>query len=64
MKVLVTEMPLSEYECPFSEEYTTRVMDNNMRWKVERICYECSVTKEDCDLNCGKCSGLKVLEKE
>ncbi len=54
MKVIVDEMPLCEYDCPFSSEYETR---RSMK-------YECAVTKGWCDLKCGACSGLKVLKRE
>lgn len=55
MKILVTEMPLCMYDCPFSKEYTCG---------LDRVAYDCAVTKEDCDLDCGTCSGLKVLKIE
>ena len=64
MKIFVDEMPLTEYDCPFSKEWESRVWDSTMKYRHSVMMYECSVTKENCDLNCGACSGLKVLEKE
>ena len=58
MRILVDEIPLTIYDCPFSKEAE--------RYERGRYCssivYECSVTKELCDLNCDTCSGLKVIE--
>lgn len=66
MRLFVDEMPLSEYECPFSEEHLSRVLcaDKNTYRYHHVMIYECSVTKEQCDLNCGACSGLRVFKGE
>ena len=57
MKILVDEMPLCEYDCPFSKEV---ILDD--RYERYRMYYECSITKDTCDLDCGKCSSLKCIE--
>ena len=52
MKVLVDEMPLNRYVCPFSEILE---LSNG-------FVHDCKLTGDYCDLVCGVCSGLKVLE--
>ena len=52
MKLLVDEMPLNEYICPFSELI-----------EISRsFVHDCKLTGDYCDLACGTCSGLKLLE--
>ena len=58
MKFLVDEMPLSNYYCPFLKE--TIIEDAYGR--QTNVYHDCSVTKDFCDLDCGKCSGLKCIE--
>ena len=62
MKLLVTEMPLNKRGCPFAKEYDELFWDGEMSHRTKVIFYDCKVTKTDCDLDCGKCSGLQLLE--
>ena len=54
MKILVDEMPSYIWDCPFSELIELS----------RTIKFNCKITKEFCDLDCGTCtcSCLKVLE--
>ena len=63
MKVLVTEMPISRHVCPFSQEYTSHIWDEDMENRYKVLCYHCTVNRDVCDLAGDKCSGLKVLEE-
>ena len=70
MKLLVDEMPCSNYECPFSKAYTMPLwnvgMDVATNYKIDFPLYECTIVKKPCDLGCSEytCNGLKVLKTE
>lgn len=64
MKILVDELPCSKYECPFSKAYSMPPWDERMNHREWFDLYDCDITKGLCDLNCGACSGLKVLKTE
>ena len=63
MKILVDHMPINKGACPFSKGYYTSLsgLDKEANRWVDPISYTCKVAKAECDLNCGKCSGLMVL---
>lgn len=52
MKILVDEMPLNVCACPFSEVLEL----------PRTIKFYCKLTNDYCDLDCGTCSCLKLME--
>ena len=57
MNILVNELPSHPCVCPFAKEY-----DEIRYGEVTNVTFECSITKETCDLNYDKCSGLTLLD--
>ena len=62
MKLLVDEIPFCQSDCPFSREIPMSRYDEKKKCRYRYVGYECDLTKDFCDLECGTCSGLKVLE--
>lgn len=63
MKLIVSELPCSQYECPFSKAYTIPLFDINTTREFDLPLYECTIAKGPCDLGCSEytCSGLQVI---
>ena len=60
MKILVDEMPINKEKCPFSIlQIMPLGFDVKNYSKLEAKYYECNITKDFCNLECGLCNGLK-----
>lgn len=60
MKILVDESPCSKPECPFSVlRHTSLGFDEHFN-RLGLMYYDCTISKRECDLSGGVCSGLKV----